>query len=178
VADWQTKRAWVDYAFNELQAVGYSVSSAYTLVKDPSKVNFSYRDNLFSGADLLATGIASFGHASGVHYQNVAGMEEYLTSLESGQLPLGRALRPTQHQLLIREMILTLKLGTIARPYFTKKFGVDPYEQWREVWDGYAEEGLLTISPDQLSLTRQGLLQVDGLLPAFFETEHQNVRYT
>lgn len=41
VADWATKRAWVDYAFNELIDAGYSVSSAYTVVKDPSKVNFS-----------------------------------------------------------------------------------------------------------------------------------------
>lgn len=178
VADWPTKRAWVDYAFNELQAVGYSVSSAYTLVKDPNKVNFSYRDNLFSGADLLATGIASFGHANGVHYQNVAGMDEYLTTLESGQLPLGRALRLTKHQLLIREMILTLKLGSISRPYFMKKFGVDPYKQWQEVWDQYAADNLLTISNERLTLTRQGLLQADGLLPPFFEPEHQNVRYT
>ena len=46
------------------------VSSAYTLVKDKSKVNFSYRDNLWHGSDLLATGVASFGHVSGVHYQN------------------------------------------------------------------------------------------------------------
>ena len=70
VADWPTKRAWVDYAFDELAAVGYGVSSAYTMVKDKSKVNFSYRDNLWHGSDLLATGVASFGHVSGVHYQN------------------------------------------------------------------------------------------------------------
>ena len=35
------------YAFDELLAAGYHVSSAYTLVKDPNKVNFSYRDNLW-----------------------------------------------------------------------------------------------------------------------------------
>ena len=34
VADWPTKRAWVDYAFDEFAAAGYRVSSAYTLVKD------------------------------------------------------------------------------------------------------------------------------------------------
>ena len=37
VADWPTKRAWVDYAFDELLAAGYHVSSAYTLVKDPAQ---------------------------------------------------------------------------------------------------------------------------------------------
>ncbi len=77
MADWPTKRAWVKYAFEEFMAAGYSISSAYTLVKDPKKVNFSYRDNLWDGADLLATGIASFGHVSGVHYQNSPEWDTY-----------------------------------------------------------------------------------------------------
>src|SRR5262249_9908977 len=34
VADWPTKRAWVDYAFDEFLRAGYEVSSAYTVVKD------------------------------------------------------------------------------------------------------------------------------------------------
>ena len=54
VADWPTKRAWVDYAFDEMAAAGYEVSSAYTLVKDKSKINFVYRDSLWHGADMLA----------------------------------------------------------------------------------------------------------------------------
>lgn len=178
VADWQTKRDWVDYAFTEMEAAGYSVSSAYTMVKDPSKVNFSYRDNLWHGADLLATGIASFGHASGVHYQNVPHMEEYLTSLEEGRLPLGRAYRATPHQALIRELVLLLKRGYSDFTYFRDKFGVDPGEHWREIWDRYQDEGLATVGADRAELTREGLLRVDSLLPAFFEPEHQNVRYT
>ena len=94
VADWPTKRAWVSYAFDELTAAGYAVSSAYTLVKDKSKVNFSYRDNLWHGADLLATGVASFGHVSGVHYQNEPEWGNYVGRLEQGELPLDRGLRP------------------------------------------------------------------------------------
>ncbi len=104
VADWPTKRAWVDYAFSEFEAAGYHVSSAYTMVKNPQKVNFSYRDNLFQGSDLLATGIASFGHVSGVHYQNLADWEGYLSAVERNELPLGRAYAPTPKQLLIREL--------------------------------------------------------------------------
>ena len=45
---------------DELATAGYSVSSAYTMVKDPKRVNFSYRDNLWQGSDLLATGMESF----------------------------------------------------------------------------------------------------------------------
>ena len=178
VADWPTKRAWVDYAFDELEAAGYHVSSAYTMVKDPEKVNFSYRDNLFGGSDLLATGVASFGHVSGVHYQNLPEWQDYIGALDAGKLPLGRALRPTKHQLLIRELILLLKRGYLDAGYFRNKFDVEVLEEWRDVWKMHTEEGMLTIDGDRIELTRKGLLYADGLLPPFFEAEHQGVRYT
>jgi oxygen-independent coproporphyrinogen-3 oxidase len=178
VADWPTKRAWVDYAFQELTAVGYRVSSAYTLVKDLNKVNFSYRDNLFSGADLLATGIASFGHISGVHYQNLPEMDQYLEKLDAGELPLGRGYTPTVHQRLIREMILLLKRGYLDTRYFQHKFGVNILELWAHEWSRHVDAGLIQIDPPNIQLTRDGLLRVDSMLPVFFEPEHQGVRYT
>jgi oxygen-independent coproporphyrinogen-3 oxidase len=178
VADWPTKRAWVDYAFDELAAAGYSVSSAYTMVRDTSKVNFSYRDNLWRGSDLLATGVASFGHASGVHYQNLPDWDSYLGALERGELPLSRGLKPSQHQLLVRELILQLKTGKIHAEYFRQKFGVDVLADWRHVWQHYQDEGWVTINEDRVTLSREGLLRVDALLPPFFEPEHQGVRYT
>ena len=178
VADWATKRAWVDFAFDEFLAAGYTVSSAYTVVKDPNKVNFSYRDNLWQGADLLATGIASFGHASGVHYQNLAELEQYLGAIESGKMPLGRGYVPTDKERLIREMILLLKRGYLDVGYFRDKFGVNIVEQWQAEWDQYVADGWAEISDDKIRLTRYGLLRVDAMLPSFFEPEHQNVRYT
>ena len=178
VADWPTKRAWVSYAYDELLAAGYHVSSAYTLVRDPRKVNFSYRDNLWRGSDLLATGVASFGHVSGVHYQNLSEWNLYLESIERGELPLLRGQKPTPHQLLVREMILQLKKGKLDVRYFRNKFGVDITTEWHDAWRQFADDGYLTFDTEQVTLTREGLLRVDGLLPAFFEPEHQGVRYT
>jgi oxygen-independent coproporphyrinogen-3 oxidase len=178
VADWPTKRAWVDYAFDELGAAGFSVSSAYTMVKRKNKVNFSYRDNLWHGADMLATGVASFGHASGVHYQNETDWPGYVGRLERGELPLQRGLKLTPHQLLVREMILQLKTGRLDAAYFRGKFGVDIIDHWRDEWQQFADEGLLTFDASRVWLERAGLLRVDGLLPAFFEPEHRGVRYT
>ncbi|TWU18416.1 coproporphyrinogen-III oxidase family protein [Allorhodopirellula heiligendammensis] len=178
VAPWQLKRDWVDFAFDELIAAGYKVSSGYTLVKDTGKVNFSYRDNLWQGADLIATGIASFGHVRGVHYQNLPHMPAYLETIEAGNLPLGRGYVPTPQQSLIREMILLLKRGFLERDYFRDKFGADIVAQWSDVWQQYVEQGMVVIDGNQIRLTREGLLRVDSLLSAFFEPEHQNVRYT
>jgi oxygen-independent coproporphyrinogen-3 oxidase len=178
VADWQLKRDWVSYAFDEFLAVGYHISSAYTVVKDAEKVNFSYRDNLWQGSDLLATGVASFGHISGVHYQNQPEWADYVGALDAGRLPLSRALKVTPHQALVREMILQLKKGFLDAAYFREKFGVEIVDRWRAEWQSHADEGWLTIGDDRIVLTRAGLLRVDGLLPAFFEPEHLGVRYT
>ena len=179
VADWSTKRAWVKFAFDQLAAAGYSVSSAYTMVKDPNKVNFSYRDNLWQGSDLLATGVASFGHISGVHYQNYPDWNDYISTLtEQGTLPLYRAFRPTPHQALIREMILQLKKGYLDVEYFRQKYGVDILEHWHSEWQQHADDGYVVLNPERIELTSDGLLRADGLLPVFFEPEHRGVRYT
>ena len=155
VADWPTKRAWVDYAFDELAAVGYAVSSAYTVVKDKNKVNFSYRDNLWHGSDLLATGVASFGHASGVHYQNEPDWAGYVGRLNQGELPLARGMKPTTHQLLVRELILQLKTGRLETDYFRRKFEVDILEHWRNAWRQFRDEGLLDYGDGEVRVTRR-----------------------
>jgi oxygen-independent coproporphyrinogen-3 oxidase len=141
-------------------------------------VSFSYRDNLWRGSDLLATGVASFGHISGLHYQNLAEWSDYLESLEEGRLPLARGMRPTPHQLLVREMVLQLKTGKIDAGYFRGKFGTDILGEWSEAWREYEQAGYLTVEGDCVRLTREGLLRVDSLLSAFFEPEHRGVRYT
>lgn len=178
VADWPTKRSWVEYAFDEFAAAGYSVSSAYTVVKDSNKIGFSYRDNLWQGSDLVATGVASFGHVSGLHYQNVPEWEEYLAPLEAGRLPIGRGMKLTKLQLLIREMILQLKKGRLETEYFQRKFNARIFDQWQNEWQSFINDGLVRIEDDHILLTRKGLLRVDAMLPAFFEPQHQGVRYT
>lgn len=179
VADWPLKREWVNYAFDEFLAAGYHVSSAYTVVKDPEKVNFSYRDNLWQGSDLLATGIASFGHVSGVHYQNKADMQQYLTDLtEKGELPLGRAYTPTPLQSLIRELILQMKKGYLELSYFQQKFDKNIIDEFADVWKSHKENEFLDFDENRVTLTRKGLLHADALLPPFFEEQFQGVRYT
>jgi len=173
VADWPTKRRWVDEAFDHLQGHGYTVVSAYTAVKDSHHTGFAYRDQLWHGADMLALGIASFSHIQGVHFQNESHMEPYLAKLQNGDLPISRALKPTNEQLMIREFVLQLKLGHLRRDYFQKKFQVDIHTRFGEPLGSLEDKGFLSLDETHIRLTRKGLLQIDGLLPQFFLPEHQ-----
>jgi oxygen-independent coproporphyrinogen-3 oxidase len=169
VADWPTKRAWVDWAFERFLEKGYAISSGYTLVRDPERVRFRYRDMLWEGSDLVALGVASFGHISGLHYQNATHWDDYLAGIDGGRLPICRGLRPSSRELLIRELVLGLKKGTVDRDRLRRKFGIDPRLEWAAHWERLREEGFLErIDPDPV-LSRSGLLQVDRLLHRFFE---------
>jgi oxygen-independent coproporphyrinogen-3 oxidase len=178
VADWPTKRAWVSYAFDEFLKAGYEISSGYTLVKDRKTGRFVYRDSLWHGADMFGTGVASFGHVSGVHVQNVDQWEQYIERVEKGELPLNRALPVQPREQLIREMILQLKTGRLDASYFRRKFGADILHDFADGFGRLAAEGELTVSGETVVLTRQGLLHVDRLLPTFFLPEHRTTRYT
>lgn len=178
VADWPTKRAWVNYAFDEFMKAGYEVSSAYTVVKDRKSCRFVYRDSLWHGADMLGTGVASFGHVRGVHVQNVDKWEDYVGILSQDQLPLGRALRVGRRELLIREMILQLKTGRLDTGYFQRKFEANVLHDFKEGFGKLETAGFLQLGTDGVALTRQGLLQIDRLLPEFFAAEHRGTRYT
>lgn len=178
VADWATKRAWVDFAFETFERAGYIVSSAYTLVKPSQRSSFVYRDSLWHGADLVGTGVASFSHVGGVHFQNTDTSESYLESVRRGELPIARALPVTPQQQLIREMILQLKTGRLDATYFEKKFGVRITEAFGDVFTNLVTEGFANVNGGEIRLTRAGLLRVDGLLPGFFESQFRGVRYT
>jgi oxygen-independent coproporphyrinogen-3 oxidase len=179
VADWNTKRAWVSYAFDEFVKAGYAVTSAYTVVKDPLRVKFVYRDALWEGADLLSCGVASFGHLGGVHYQNQAEVGPYMQALDAGQHPIFRAYATTEEERFVREFILKLKLGSVKPSYYLQKFGRDPLEFFAPQLKYLAAEGFGQVLADEVRLNRQGLLKVDRLLHDFFLTQHrQYARYT
>ncbi|HEX4949037.1 MAG TPA: radical SAM protein, partial [Blastocatellia bacterium] len=178
IADWPTKRRWIDYAFEQFQARGYRAASAYTLATTKKPTRFIYTDNLWHGGDMIGLGVSSFSHFGGVHFQNAPKYEDYLQELENNRLPLWRALRLTDKQRLIREMILLLKTGAIQTNYFRDKFDVDVWQEFQPVYEQLNQQQMLERHNGTIALTPSGLKQVDHLLPEFFEPELKAVRYT
>jgi oxygen-independent coproporphyrinogen-3 oxidase len=178
LADWKTRRDWQDYAFAQLIAAGYELSSAYTVVRRDKPCRFVYRDAVWRGCDMLGTGISSFSHVNGCHFQNTATWGEYLGALAAGRLPLDRGLAPSPRELLTREAALQLKLGSLDTAYFQDKFGVDVRVEFAAAWERLRRRGMLQPSADRIELTHQGLLRVDQLLTELYDERYRNARYT
>ncbi len=177
IADWATKRRWLDYAFEEFLAHDYEIAGADIVATKKKTCRFIYRDALWHGGDMIGIGVSSFSHFGGVNFQNAHNFEEYVRILNEDRLPLLRAVSLTPKQRLIREMVLQLKTGALDTGYFQRKYGVDVWEEFLPVYENLAAEKLLGRANGTIQLTRRGLLEVDGFLPEFFEPELRTVRY-
>ena len=172
----RVKRRWVKEAFEALESDGYTISSGYTAVLNPEKTKFVYRDELWTGADLLGLGVASISHIAGVHYQNVNEIGQYTEAIERGELPIHRALQASADERMIREFLLQMKLGKVEVGYFKDKFGVDLIDRYGEKLRELEGESLLKFDDIAIVLERRGLLCVDNLLFKFFMPEHVTSR--
>ncbi len=76
----------------------------------------------------------------------------------------------------LREFILQLKLGRTDRGYFRTKYGEDPALRFQGRLDDLAAQGFLRLDGDEILVSREGLLQIDRLLPGFFLPEHRDAR--
>lgn len=177
IADWATKRRWLNYAFEEFLAHGYEIAGSDIVATKKKTCRFIYRDALWHGGDMIGLGVSSFSHFGGVNFQNAHNFEEYVSILNEGRLPIYRAVSLTPKQRLIREMVLQLKAGKLDIGYFQQKYGVDVWNEFRPVYDDLSAKELLERADGTIELTRRGLLEVDHFLPEFFEPELRNVRY-
>ena len=177
IADWATKRRWLNYAFEQFLAHGYEIAGSDIVATKKKTCRFIYRDALWHGGDMIGLGVSSFSHFGGVNFQNAHNFEEYVRIINENRLPIYRAVSLTPKQRLIREMVLQLKTGTLDTGYFKKKFAVDVWDEFQPVYENLRENDLLRRDNGTIQLTRTGLLQVDHFLLEFFEPELRTVRY-
>jgi len=177
IAGWDTKRGWLNYAFEQFVAHDYAIAGTDIVATKKKTCRFIYRDALWHGGDMIGIGVSSFSHFGGINFQNAHNFEEYVRILNEDRLPLLRAVSLTPKQRLIREMVLQLKTGAIETGYFHKKFGVDVWNEFRPVYERLEEKSLLQRQNGTIALTRRGLLEVDHFLIDFFEPELRTVRY-
>ena len=149
-------------------------------MKDPSKTRFVYRDRLWQGADIVGLGVASFGHINGVHMQNLDTWETYSQAIERGELPLGRAYRPTAEERMIREFVLQLKRGSVRPRTSRSKYGVDVLERFRDQLASLEAAGVsrLAHAPTASPSRGTGCCASTCCSARFFLPEHAGIRYT
>ena len=172
--DWDTKSEWVRRAFKALVQEGYILTSAYTAVKNPTSHQFLYRNALWHGADLLALGVASFGHISGSLYQNEKEFNRYISMIEADLLPVHRTYELSREEALIRQLVLQLKLGRVSFDYFVTEFSVELEALFQVQIETLKNQEFIKIEDRSIVVETKGLLKVDEWLKIFYLPQHQS----
>ena len=169
---WDTKSSWASHAFEALTQAGYTRTSAYTAVKNPDTNPFRYRDALWHGADLLAVGVASFGHLGGSLYQNEKDFSRYINTLETGALPLHRCYELSREEALTRELILQLKLGQVSIDAFAEKFEMQIDIVYQAQLEALKQLGYIQAEDKVIVVKKEALLKIDAWLEMFYLPQH------
>lgn len=177
-APWPVRRARLQRGFELLERAGYTVRSAYTAVKSPRKQGFVYQDEQYRGADLLGLGASSFSCLGGIQQQNVAALDGYLRRVGAGELPLWRGYAMSAEERLVREFVLQLKLGRVDFAALPSAPGANVTERFRPALADLVDRRLAAVDARGVTLTREGLLQVDRLVPSFYLPRHRELRYS
>jgi oxygen-independent coproporphyrinogen-3 oxidase len=120
-----------------------------------------YVTNLWKGEDCLAFGPSGFGMLGGTNYQNSNELESYLEYIKQDQLPIIRAYRLTNKDLMVRDILLGLKLQRYDRQEFTKRHGFDFCTILSSTVDELQTGEYILIDGDFLTLTPKGILYGD-----------------
>ena len=146
-ASWSQKRDWHDYAIEQLEAAGYEISSAYTMLK-PSRrprPRFVYADAVWHGSDMVGAGVSAFSHVGGVHFQNVDRWDDYLARATGrGAADLARLRHHAGRAADPRDDAADEARAHRAR-LLPRKFGVDVVERFAEPLDKLESQELLAI---------------------------------
>jgi len=179
LANWPEKQNLTAIGFEMCENAGYTIGSGYMAIRHPAKWRFIYTvENFWHGGDLLALGESAFGHLQGTHYQNLDRFDTYTRAIKEGHLPIRRTHKLTGEEKIRREVILQLKTGSLDRPYFREKFGIELLDHFENEFDFLLRENLATVEGEQIKLTRNALIRVDWLLPHFYLPEHKGIRYS
>jgi coproporphyrinogen III oxidase-like Fe-S oxidoreductase len=178
LSTWETKRARLRRGRERLEGAGYIMTSAYAAVRDPDRHAFVYQRAQYHGADLLGIGASAFSHVGGWNQQNHTSVADYVATVARGELPLSRAYSLDDRERLIREFVLQLKLGAVECSEFRSKFGVDVAAQFAEPIANLVSRRWLAVDGDRVTMTREGILRVDRILPVFYLPEHRGIRYS
>ncbi len=155
-----------EIASDILEADGYGQYE----ISNWSKPGYECRHNLQYWRNLPYPGLGPGAHglADGIRYSTILSPQRYIRALQeaTGHFEFPRTPAIDQSIILTRETEIadTLLMGLrlteegINRANFAERFGVDPVDLHRLLFEKFVGYGLLEINPERVRVTRQGRL--------------------
>ncbi len=139
---------------------GYLPVNFFTFTKGGGFMQ-QHSTSSWRGGETYGFGVSAFGLWRGHTLQNTAEVGRYVEMVEAGKVPLARGYRLTAREQMTRDISLGMELLRFDRKEFKKRYGFDVLLFCKPTVDALVAGGLMEVTDEALSLTRQGILWGD-----------------
>jgi coproporphyrinogen III oxidase-like Fe-S oxidoreductase len=125
-----------------------------------SRVEWHMRENCLNGwpwGGILTTGAGCFmGYLQRFSYSNLENINQYMETVNSGKLPIGRLSESTDEDMMRREMTRLYLRLPVSKKEFREKFGKLPEAVFPQQLQRLKDKGLIEIDDKEIRITKQG----------------------
>jgi oxygen-independent coproporphyrinogen-3 oxidase len=125
-----------------------------------SRVEWHFRENCLNGwpwGGILTTGAGCFmGYLQRFSYSNFEDINDYMTTVNAGRLPISRLSESTPEDMMRRTMTRLYLRLPVSKQEFMQKFGKLPEEVFPQQLQRLKEKGLIEIDDKEIRITKLG----------------------
>jgi oxygen-independent coproporphyrinogen-3 oxidase len=125
-----------------------------------SRVEWHFRENCLNGwpwGGILTTGAGCFmGYLQRFSYSNIENINEYMTTVKSGKLPIKRLSESSDEDMMRRTMTRLYLRLPVDKVDFKQRFGKLPEEVFARQLQRLKEKGLIEIDDKEIRITKLG----------------------
>jgi oxygen-independent coproporphyrinogen-3 oxidase len=125
-----------------------------------SRVEWHYRESCLNGwpwGGILTTGAGCFmGYLQRFSYSNIEDIDEYMTTVNAGKLPIEKLCESSPEDMMRRTMTRLYLRLPVDKIEFKQKFGKLPEEVFSQQLQRLKEKGLIEMDDKEIRITKLG----------------------
>ncbi|MEK5034323.1 radical SAM family heme chaperone HemW [Paenibacillus sp. FSL R7-0302] len=154
-----------------LLEAGYEQYSVIDFAK-PGKTDRHATLYFSEQAHMIGIGAAAFGIINGYMYINSGNLNEYMTRVQDGLLPVNCGEKADERELAHGAMAKGLRMLSVNRAGFVKMFGQEPEQLFPETIERLVQDGLLIQDAEGIRLTEDGIIWGNNVSKQFFSAKY------
>ncbi len=155
-------------ANEHLKEKGYQQNLACWFVKSE---NYDQQQQVkkWSGGNYLGFGPKAYSYIDGEVFRNKPNVKDYCNLLKKGKSIVERGKILTNEEMLKRDLIFSIKSGSINTNELKNRFGESSLEEYKTKFNELIEKRFLYKKGEKLRLTDDGMLFADDIARRFFK---------
>jgi oxygen-independent coproporphyrinogen-3 oxidase len=168
----EEEREMYAYALDALEGAGFQRTSSTGYFHPDRSPRYSrFLEYYWRTWPMLGFGVSAKSVVHERLYTNVKGLQRHRELVEQGRIPLDFATFLTKEQEMRRVVIRGMKMCTVSRSDFRKRFGIDIDMMFGAQLAALAEEGMVADEGDDIVLTRRGQIFSTNVYERFYVEE-------